>query len=404
MHSSIKDILVSGLGLEDNSQVEVNFHIDTDEDNTPDTNDLTVSENPSAEVEDAGEEVSGAADEMEQLEEAQDSLESISLIMDRHIANNTMSEMGLAMYKIALESIVPADIIDTVGRVSLESAYGISKQHASYLTKIELEEISKKVSEISMESKLDFLNKAQHAIDVFIRQEAALLKRANALMTLAKSSSNEHASNDTLTVNGGKKSPNMRHITTLTWNTEQEFVKHVKHFSDLYNSMSSLKSGYSDDFTDRIFPGSRSWPKNADGKAHYEMFRIRLIRDKNLVRGHLQPKVTTERKLPNLTPSTCEAVLHELIETLTHGKVMKANLKEMSGVLKTVAKREVNTQIKHTGGPNGGPSIGFDVKTTYPPGYEDMYKTLIELKKIRIKVNSDILNYVNYCLTDREFV
>lgn len=407
MNYDIKQTLIRGLGLEDNSQVEVNFHIDTDEDNSPVTADDTpevVSDDTNVQVEKATSETDAASDEMSQLQEAQDSLESLNTLLSTHIQNGTVTDMSLNMYRLALESIVPKDIMEEVGLISMENSKAVSIQHASYLAKVELEEVSHKVAVVSMEAKLDFLKKAIHAIDTMVRQEDALLKRAIALRTLAQGSENEHASNDRLTVNGGSKTPNMRHITTLSWSSEGEFVKHVKHFTDLFNSMSSLKPGYDDDFTDRIFPGSRDWTKDKDDNPSYETFRIKLVRKKKLVRGYLQQKVVAKRVLPNLTPRTCEEVLNVVISTLTHGKIMKANLKEMTRILSTVVKREYKTSVSSNPGGNGGIGIGLDVTETYPPGYVEMYQTLVELRKIRIKVNSDILSYVNYCLTDREFV
>ena len=407
MNYDIKQTLIRGLGLEDNSQVEVNFHIDTDEDNSPVTADDTpevVSDDTNVQVETAASETDAASDEMSQLQEAQDSLESLNTVLDAQIKNGTVSDMSLTMYRLALESIVPRSVMDEVGLVSMENSKAVSIQHASYLAKVELEEVTHQVGVVSLEAKMDFLKKATHAIDTMIRQEGALLKRATALRALAQGSENEHASNDRLTVNGGSKSPNMRHITTLSWNSEDEFVKHVKHFTDLFNSMSSLRPGYDDDFTDRIFPGSRDWTKDKDGNPSYETFRVKLVRKKKLVRGYMQQKVVAKRSLPNLTPRTCEEVLNIVISTLTHGKVMKANLKEMTRILSTVVKREYKTSVSSNPGGNGGIGIGLDVTETYPPGYIEMYQTLVELRKVRIKVNSDILSYVNYCLTDREFV
>lgn len=407
MNYDLKQSLRASLGLEDNSQVEVNFHIDTDEDNAPvvaETPELAVDDNTNVEAEEAAGDTDNASDEMSQLQEAQDSLESLNTVLDTQIKNGTVSDMSLTMYRLALESIVPRSVMDEVGLVSMENSKAVSIQHASYLAKVELEEVTHQVGVVSLEAKMDFLKKATHAIDTMIRQEGALLKRATALRALAQGSENEHASNDRLTVNGGSKSPNMRHITTLSWNSEGEFVKHVKHFTDLFNSMSSLKPGYDDDFTDRIFPDSRDWTKDKDGNPSYETFRIKLVRKKKLVRGYMQQKVVAKRSLPNLTPRTCEEVLNIVISTLTHGKVMKANLKEMTRILSTVVKREYKTSVSSNPGGNGGIGIGLDVTETYPPGYIEMYQTLVELRKVRIKVNSDILSYVNYCLTDREFV
>ena len=408
-----------GLGLEDNADVEVNFHIDTDENGAPDADGATTETPPDAsestdalevagedergsDIQEATDDVNNASDEAEQLEEAQDSLESLTSIVNEHIENGTMSRMGLQTYRLALESLVPASVLDDVGVSSMESNIATSKYHAAVLAQTELSEVNDKLASVSMESKLDFLKKAAHAVDVFVRHEAALEKRARALLALAEDSENEHASSDTLTINGKGKSPKLPHITTLNWKTGREFISHVEHFSDLFNSMSSLKQGYDNDFTDRIFPTSKQWPKGDDGNPTYSTFRIRLVRNKNLVRGYNLAKSKATVQLPNLKPSECKIVLNNIIDSLNRGKVMKANLKEMNRILKTVVKREYKTKLTNTS--QGGLGVGLDITETYPDGYLEMYQTLLDMRGLRIKVNSDIMKYVNHCLNDRDFV
>ena len=408
-----------GLGLEDNADVEVNFHIDTDENGAPDADGATTETPPDAsestdalevagedergsDVQEATDEVNNASDEAEQLEEAQDSLESLTAIVNEHIENGTMSRMGLQTYRLALESLVPASVLDDVGVSSMESNIATSKYHAAVLAQTELSEVNDKLASVSMESKLDFLKKAAHAVDVFVRHETALEKRARALLALAEDSENEHASSDTLTINGKGKSPKLPHITTLNWKTGREFISHVEHFSDLFNSMSSLKQGYDNDFTDRIFPTSKQWPKDDDGNPTYSTFRIRLVRNKNLVRGYNLAKSKATVQLPNLKPSECKIVLNNIIDSLNRGKVMKANLKEMNRILKTVVQREYKTKLTTTH--DGRLGVGLDINETYPDGYLEMYQTLLDMRGLRIKVNSDIMKYVNHCLNDRDFV
>jgi hypothetical protein len=166
--------------------------------------------------------------------------------------------------------------------------------------------------------------------------------------------------------------------------------------------MSSLKQGYDNDFTDRIFPTSKQWPKGDDGNPTYSTFRIRLVRNKNLVRGYNLAKSKATVQLPNLKPSECKIVLNNIIDSLNRGKVMKANLKEMNRILKTVVKREYKTKLTNTS--QGGLGVGLDITETYPDGYLEMYQTLLDMRGLRIKVNSDIMKYVNHCLNDRDFV
>lgn len=412
MSIDLSNVLKQNLGLEDNSQVEVNFHIDTDEDNAPDVagdapeveENLEVPEpnQTNLEAEEATADAAESSDEAEQLQEAQDSLESLTAVMSKHIDNGTMSRMGLRTYRLALESIVPAKVLDQVGITSLESNINTSKYHASVMAQAELSEVNDKLASVSMESKFDFLKKAAHAVDVYVRREAALEKRARALLALAEDSENEHASSDTLTVNGKGNSPKLPHITTLNWKTGREFISHVEHFSDLFNSMSSLKQGYDNDFTDRIFPTSKQWPKDDDGNPTYSTFRIRLVRNKNLVRGYNLAKSKATVQLPNLKPSECKIVLNNIIDSLNRGKVMKANLKEMNRILKTVVQREYKTKLSATH--DGRLGVGLDINETYPDGYLEMYQTLLDMRGLRIKVNSDIMKYVNHCLNDRDFV
>lgn len=408
MSIDLSNVLKQNLGLEDNSQVEVNFHIDTDEDNAPDVagdapeveENLEVPEpnQTNLEAEEATADAAESSDEAEQLQEAQDSLESLTAVMSKHIDNGTMSRMGLRTYRLALESIVPAKVLDQVGITSLESNINTSKYHASVMAQAELAEVSNVMNTVSMEASMDWLKKTRHKIAVFFKREKELEKRARALLALAKTSEGEHANRENLKLNAGKKTPTLKHITTLNWSHEKEFQEHVEHFCNLYNSMAGVKKGYDDEFTDNIFPESRKWPKDADGNPVYKTFRIKLVRKNNLVNGHSFPMNTDEVTVPNLTPAACQKVLETLIETLAKGKIMNDNIGIMLDVLGAVVKYDAGIGV----GPNG--SLATVISERYPEGYEEMYETLEKLKELRIKVTSDILNYVNHCLNDRDFV
>ena len=408
MSIDLSNVLKQNLGLEDNSQVEVNFHIDTDEDNAPDVagdapeveENLEVPEpnQTNLEAEEATADAAESSDEAEQLQEAQDSLESLTAVMSKHIDNGTMSRMGLRTYRLALESIVPANVLDQVGITSFESNINTSKYHASVMAQAELAEVSNVMNTVSMEASMDWLKKTRHKIAVFFKREKELEKRARALLTLAKTSEGEHANRENLKLNAGKKTPTLKHITTLTWSHEKEFQEHVEHFCNLYNSMAGVKKGYDDEFTDNIFPESRKWSKDADGNPVYKTFRIKLVRKNNLVNGHPFPVNDSETTVPNLTPAACQKVLETLIETLAKGKIMNDNIGIMLDVLGAVVKYDTTVGV----GSNG--SLAAVVNERYPEGYKEMYETLEKLKELRIKVTSDILNYVNYCLNDRDFV
>ena len=408
MSIDLSNVLKQNLGLEDNSQVEVNFHIDTDEDNAPDVagdapeveENLEVPEpnQTNLEAEEATADAAESSDEAEQLQEAQDSLESLTAVMSKHIDNGTMTRMGLRTYRLALESIVPANVLDQVGITSLESNINTSKYHASVMAQAELAEVSNVMNTVSMEASMDWLKKTRHKIAVFFKREKELEKRARALLTLAKTSEGEHANRENLKLNAGKKTPTLKHITTLTWSHEKEFQEHVEHFCNLYNSMAGVKKGYDDEFTDNIFPESRKWPTDTDGNPVYKTFRIKLVRKNNLVNGHSFPMNTDETTVPNLTPAACQKVLETLIETLAKGKIMDDNIGIMLDVLGAVVKYDKNIGVDEDG------SLENVVTERYPEGYEEMYETLEKLKELRIKVTSDILNYVNYCLNDRDFV
>lgn len=407
MNIDLRNSLKSSLGIEDNSQVEVNFHIDTDDDNNPDVDGDSVDVEPitvpgdgesGVETEEASADTAEASDEVEQLEEAQDSLESLKTIVDRHIDNGTMTRMGLSTYRLALESIVPSHILEDVGITSLESNINTSKYHAGVLAQAELTEIQNRLSVVTMEANFDWVKKTKHKIAVFFKREAALEKRARALLSLAETSEHEQASNDNLSINAGKKTLSLHNITTLKWTDEKEFKEHVEHFCNLYNSMSDVKRGYDDEFTDNIFPESRKWPKDEDGNPVYKTFRIKLVRKNNLVNGHMFPKVEDKMTLPNLTPDACKDVLTTLINTLAKGKIMNKNIDIMLSVLESVMRLETSVGV------DGNGKIGAQYTEKYPDGYVEMYETLVELKSLRIKVTTDILNYVNYSLTDREFV
>lgn len=399
--------LTDDVGLEDNSQVEVNFHIDTENDDVTDTSNEVVDTDPIAvptegesgvDAEEATADTAQAADEVEQLDEAQNSLENLKLVLDKHIENDTMSRMGLKSYQLALESILPSHVLSEVDFASFESTVNESKYQAAIMARDQLTDIQSKLNSISMEARGDWLKKTKHKIAVFFKREKALEKRARALYSLAETSENEHASNKTITVNGDRKTLKLENITTLKWSREGEFKDHVDHFCDLYNSMANVKPGYDDEFTDHIFPDSRKWKKNIDGNPEYKTFRIKLVRKDNLVIGHSFPKSDETVSLPNLTPAMCKNVLQTVINTLVKGKIMNDNINVMLDVLEKVMVLDESIGV----GPRGRLTTKYTEK--YPDGYLEMYDTLQEMKSLRIKVTNDILNYVNYSLTDREFV
>lgn len=415
---SIGEMLAQRLNIstEDNAQVEVNFNIDTDENGAP-TDDVPVETNLDDAVEDdeATEEAiesEGEADaaesDMDQLQEAQDSLESLGLILKQHAEAGTLSKMGVSFYRTALESIVGVDNLEKIGVPSLES-HSYTKHHAIAMSLESHEEVARHLETISMEAALDWLRKIGHKIDVWFRGEKALLKRALALKAIADTSENEQAVNDKLKVNA-KASPTLHKLLTVKWDTQEAFLGQVKEFTEVYNAMTTVKGGFDDEFVDNLFPGSAKWVKNAEGKPTKTIFGIKLVRGPTII-GHTASDVEGETTVPNLSPAICKQVLEELITLLKHGDIMHDNAWTMVRIMEK-SKKVTNT-TSDTNGLTTGRTVDSNTlhsSTTthknveYAEGHEAMFETMQLVYELKNKVVTEIMNYVNFSLTDREFV
>lgn len=402
--------------LEDNAQVEVNFNIDTDEDGAPVED--AVEDVPGAEIntdeeDEAAEEAAeseadadNAEADMDQLQEAQDSLESLGESLYRHSDNQTVSRMGMGFYKLALESIVGESELSKIGIPSFESRE-YNKHHAAILALESHAQIVDHINTVSMEAGLNWLKKLKHKIAVLFRGEKALLKRAEGLYRIAQTSKNEQASNDQITVNE-KKGLNLNILTSKKWTDEKEFLTHVQQFANLYREMAELRDGYSDEFVDMMFPESRKWPRSGDDEHAYPMFGIKLVR-KELVVGHLAKTTNTPTTVPNLTPAMCEKVLVEVMDLLRKGNMVRDNIHTMIDVCEKAKVVEYSTSDTHSQTGNTkettvhGSSTTVHTKESYPDGYLEMLETLNDLQTLKNKTVTEILNYVNYSLTDREF-
>ena len=137
------------------------------------------------------------------------------------------------------------------------------------------------------------------------------------------------------------------------------------------------------------------------------MFGVRLIR-KDLIEYHDASEITSSATVVNLTPAMCNEVLVELIELLRKGNVVRDNLYTMSNILEKAEKVDTSTSTttSRTGyGENrvDGSAETVHTSSSYPDGYEEMYEALVYLSSIKNRIVTEILNYVNYSLTDREF-
>lgn len=401
------------ISLEDNAQVEVNFNIDTDEDGAPIDDAVEgvdlPSDEPTEEEEEMAEsegESDAAEADMDQLQEAQDSLESLGSILHQHNRDGTLTRMGISFYKIALESIVGNEIIQQLEIPTFESR-DYTKHHSGLIALESHNQLTHHLNVVSMEAGFNWLKKLRHKLAVFFKGEKALLKRAEGLRTIAQTSKGEQASNDTIDVNHAK-GLKLPILLSRKWDSEDQFLTQVKTFNALFNEMAELRDGYSDEFVDNMFPSSNNWPKDAKGGRSYEMFGIKLVRD-DLINGHKSTEVTQTANVVNLTPDMCEQVLAEIMNTLRKGNMVRDNIAIMCDICENVKKVEMSTSdtTSQTGNTRDtmvkGSSSTTHTNVTYPDGYIEMMNTLEDLLSLKMKVMTEILNYVNYSLTDREF-
>lgn len=171
--------------------VEINFNIDTNDDGVPLTGEDKDGEQTveAAKVEAITEdaEADKAENEIAELEEAQEALESMKLVLTEA---RTISVEDFQLAKLVLSNITgQKQIIDNI---TMEA--DLTNPIHNRVLALELTELSlNTVATVSQEGIGNVFNKVKEAIAKFINLEKVVVKRANAMLSLAETRSGEHS-------------------------------------------------------------------------------------------------------------------------------------------------------------------------------------------------------------------
>lgn len=377
--------ILRSLGMEDNSQVEVNFHITTDAEadinggnaeapaSQPDAETVQVQESV-AEVDKADNETEVTEKDIDELEAAQDSLESLQVLLNADVGNGGMAPQSAGYYKVAMESILgPA--ADKLLSVSLESFSG-NRMKSSVLAMENHKAIIEKFNVASMEARIELLDVLKHKIASVINAEKAILKKAQSLLTLAHSAGNEKAFKDT--VSGAK----FHHITTEDFTTDEAFMKALKKFTAIHASIGKVTNREADIASQMDEAFGRIPGYGGMETTPISFFGGYLKKDDSGKVVFEKRKDKDGRSLPTLTSATCIKVLNEVIKT-TQGR--SSDVETVHSFIKDPVIQKL-----------------FSNAETRP---KDVSKHVVlvvnKLASNRIKVLNDILSYVQMSLTIR---
>jgi hypothetical protein len=139
MSSKLQRQIISGFGLEDESEMAPVIEINVDENGTP----LDTSETPEAdmvEVEEGANDTEEATDTVEEIQEDQETLESIAIALRGSAANGGMTRGEAAFMQIAFDAVARKRGIDTTQALpSLESFGGTGSRLSN--TQISMESV-----------------------------------------------------------------------------------------------------------------------------------------------------------------------------------------------------------------------------------------------------------------------
>lgn len=379
MSKSFEDYLKVGLGLEDDSpQVAISFNIDTETSSSnTDMDEPLASESVEvaesiAEVAEADTETEAAEDDVEELEAAQDSLESYHVMLKGAVQNGGMSVETATSYKIGMESILGPKNFGKLDNVGLES-FSNSRVGATVMSLENHEMIMERIGNISMEAKINWLETLKFKVGKIINADKALLKKANGLKSLAESAQGEKSS--TKTISAGAR---FKRLTTLGWSNDNEFLKHLSTFAGIYSGINK-----NIDFEDE----TRSQHEQAFGGIKgipFQTFGGKLNKSED-------GKVTFEKEFNKeksdvlvLSPSACGKVLDECIRLLGGHT---GDVEAVNGFLRNTKVAKIFSRDKEADGQKLDKSVTSVIN---------------QLMSHRVNVLTEVLNYVQFCLTNRE--
>lgn len=382
------------LGLEDDApQVEINFNVDTDDNGAPlSPVDQDGDQNVEAAKTDAIEaeaEVEQAETEQEELEEAQEALESLKVVLDKAAMTGGLSPIAMEMFKIAMTRVTGSK--ELVEQVTMESAFTSPVQRqleAAKLVEVSLESLET----VSMEGLKETWAKIKDSILKFFNLEKSVMKRANALLELAKTREGEHAESKTIPVNV-KRGLNSNYLAHTEYNSEKEIVTQfdrMKHFYDSIKVPSLDKTVDMKDAVRTIFNLKDSeWSSEKDPKwgayMGYKFFGVEVQRS-SFIHTQLDEKNKSVDSLPVLQMSTVTKMLKDIIDMGSNRGVLEQVVDELD---------VPSTMMFNSDGTN---STVRDLNTA---SLQELSYSIHNLIKHRTKLLDELVNYCGMCIQDR---
>lgn len=382
------------LGLEDDApQVEINFNVDTDDNGAPlspvdQDGDQNV-EDAKADAIEAEAEVNKVETEQEELEEAQEALESLKVVLDKASMTGGLSPIAMEMFKIAMTRVTGSK--ELVEQVTMESAFTSPVQRqleAAKLVEVSLESLET----VSMEGVKEVWAKIKESVLKFFNLEESVMKRANALLELAKTREGEHSTSKTIPVNvkRGLKSTYLAHTQ---YNYEKEIVTQFDRMKRFYDSIKVPSLDKSVDMSDAVRTifnlKDSEWSKEKDlvlgAYMGYKFFNVEVQRS-SFIYTPLDKTNKSVNSLPVLRVSTATKMLKDIIDMGSNRGVLEQVVEELD-VPSTVL---INS--------NGTNSTVSDLSTAK---LQELSHSIHKLIKHRVKLLDELVNYCGMCIQDR---
>lgn len=332
------------LCLEDNGpNVEINFNIDNDNDETPIDVEKNVEDN--SDITDDNENITNEEDkvkadaieaqaeelrsetEVEELEEAQEALESLKLILNK---THRLSIENFEMFQLVMRNVSKEkSYLETVSTETIFQSDYHRKLVAEELVNASLENLTI----ISLEAKESLWERVKDKLARFKDLEQSIVRKANALRELASEHRHEKADIEYIKFDD-KNVPKFKYLRSNKINSFSELVKDIKLANTFFTHLKMPNIGAGDDkaIIDSMTNFNEGWKLN-NGVDTIEFFNLSIKKGDNLV-PDTRPADKDIEQLPILNATECEEVLELVLALSKH----RGKVEQLSGILKRLDK------------------------------------------------------------------
>lgn len=414
MSNTLKNMLKHSLGLEDNSQVEVNFHIDTDaEGNSTGDNPVNVSDAPDTgdktqesltEVSEAETEDDKNEDDLEELQEAQDSLESFSKVLKKYSKKGGISTEAYEIYNIGMRRILGGKNYEELYLPSMES-FSASKLQGTFITLESHEAVIEQLRTISQEALSDIIANIKYTISKWLNAEKTLTEKAHSVMVMVNTANYEHSAGKTIEVNTAK-GLKLKTLLTDPFQTEGEFVKQFNKTHEFYMQLRKATS-YTNDEVARVMFGTDSWDLDSDKNRYIKIFGGKFLSTTpRTVEFYPIMRADGIARVPIISPSVAKDLLIKVIDILASKDGIKENLSELNTIR---ARQTQRIESKSNGGTISRSSSGEVIQTVNytepeviePEDIKKSYSALYDAQRLKIDICEETINYIALCMSNR---